>query len=348
MTYKDLPSEEFIWCNSWGQLVKELNHPNLLYCQNEQIGPFLNSPTASLLNRYRDDNNQLHSLPEKYVLLSGYSDYGICEQVIDHPNKDLVKLANSINYDDIGKHNNQYMTINLQTVDKGCYSTDKYSVKIDRYTKDTFNGLPDSLFKLFTSNLNCQNGRFAWLPFGLGVADFKDKVGPSRDLILKYRNKYEKNNLLYVNFSNHTYLRSKLNEYYYSCYYDKNSFNQDWITWETHLNQGEFFEQLCSHKFCLCPFGNGLDSYRIWECLYCGVVPVIQDSVFSRNLAEAGLPVHIVPNLFELTENSLLKVYSNMMTQTYNYDALRLSWWQEKIKDDLARLENPDGGCLSR
>lgn len=346
-TANAIEPEDFIYCNSWGRLARELNHPNLFYIQNENVGEFLKNPRPNVfvLNRYRPTENHLIELPKNFILLSGYSDYGVCEQAIDHPNKDLVKLANSINYAELEQHS-QYVAINLQTVAPGCNSNDKYSVKIERYTKDTFNGFPTSLARLFTSNCNIKHDRVAWLPFGLGVADFQDKEGPAKDFILKYRNMYEKNNLLYINFSNHTYQRSLLNEHFRHFAIQSNG---DYL-WQTYrwgsINQEEFFKELCTHKFCLCPFGNGLDSYRIWECLYCGVIPIIQDCVFSRNLAEAGLPVHVVPNLFELTETSLLKVYSNMMTQTFNLNALRLSWWREQICDAVAKLEHQDGGCL--
>lgn len=293
------------------------------------------------MNQYRESPIYQKNFPGRYILLSGYSDYGICEQAIDHPNKDLVKLANSINYDEIGQHN-QYVAINLQTVAPGCNSNDKYSVKIERYTKDTFSEFPAGLARLFTSNCNINHDRVAWLPFGLGVADFQDKEGPAKDLILRYRN-FPKTDLLYVNFANHTYQRNNLNSYYSQLVYQ---LKHPWLTWTVGTSQENYFQEMSCHEFCLCPFGNGLDSYRIWECLYCGVIPIIQDCVFSQNLTAAGLPIYIVPNLFELTETSLLKVYSNMMTQTFNLNALRLSWWREQICDAVAKLEHQDGGCL--
>ncbi len=334
-TVNDIAPEDFIYCNSWGRLVKDLNRPNLLYCQNENIATILKNNDISLFNKYRDEQNQLTELPRSYILLSGYSDYGICEQAIDHPNKDLVKTANSINYEELAGHS-QYITINLQTVAPGCNQNDKYSVKIDRYTKDTFNAVPAQAAKLFTSNCNIAHDRVAWVPFGLGVADFQDKVGPARDLILANRERPKKE-LIYMRFANHTYQRSLLNKHYQGS--------------PDSVDQPRYFRELAGSKFSLCPFGNGLDSYRIWECLYCGVIPVIQDSAFSRNLAEAGLPVHVMPNLFELTETYLLKVYSEMKDKDYNLNSLRLSSWRERIQNELirlAKLENPDGGCLHR
>jgi hypothetical protein len=39
---------------------------------------------------------------------------------------------------------------------------------------------------------------------------------------------------------------------------------------------------LSYHKFCICPEGNGLDTHRFWEALYCGTVPI----TLRNNLTE--------------------------------------------------------------
>ena len=37
----------------------------------------------------------------------------------------------------------------------------------------------------------------------------------------------------------------------------------------------EYIESLKQHKFVLCPFGNGFDTFRTWEALYSGCIPII-------------------------------------------------------------------------
>lgn len=37
-----------------------------------------------------------------------------------------------------------------------------------------------------------------------------------------------------------------------------------------------YIEELSRHKYCACPRGNGIDTHRVWECLYLGVVPVVE------------------------------------------------------------------------
>ncbi len=48
-----------------------------------------------------------------------------------------------------------------------------------------------------------------------------------------------------------------------------------------------FLADLASHKFAICPAGNGIDSHRMWECLYLGVTPVVLRNTFTEKFAAA-------------------------------------------------------------
>jgi hypothetical protein len=51
-------------------------------------------------------------------------------------------------------------------------------------------------------------------------------------------------------------------------------------------NFQEYLEHLSKHKYAICPPGNGMDSHRIWECLYLGVIPIVKRSVFTELLSK--------------------------------------------------------------
>lgn len=36
-----------------------------------------------------------------------------------------------------------------------------------------------------------------------------------------------------------------------------------------------YIEELSKYKFCASPEGNGIDTHRMWECLYLGVTPIV-------------------------------------------------------------------------
>ncbi len=48
----------------------------------------------------------------------------------------------------------------------------------------------------------------------------------------------------------------------------------------------DYFVELKRHKYAVCPRGNGLDTHRLWECLYLDVIPIMlkSDSVNIGNL----------------------------------------------------------------
>lgn len=46
-----------------------------------------------------------------------------------------------------------------------------------------------------------------------------------------------------------------------------------------------FLADLAAHKFAICPAGNGIDSHRLWECLYLGVTPVVLRNAFTEIFA---------------------------------------------------------------
>ena len=80
------------------------------------------------------------------------------------------------------------------------------------------------------------------------------------------------NRLLYVNHRVETFptVRKPL----YNIFEGK-----EWATVRPALQKGEtaiYKQELLDHKFMLCPRGNGIDTHRMWEAIYCGVIPVVQ------------------------------------------------------------------------
>lgn len=66
----------------------------------------------------------------------------------------------------------------------------------------------------------------------------------------------------------------------------------------------EFYRTLCNTRFAICPFGTGLDTYRVYECILFGVIPIVQTS--PLNTMYRRLPIWIVKDWSEVTEDSLL------------------------------------------
>ena len=47
-----------------------------------------------------------------------------------------------------------------------------------------------------------------------------------------------------------------------------------------------YLRHLSTYKYAICPPGNGVDSHRIWECYYLGVIPIVKRSVFTELLSK--------------------------------------------------------------
>lgn len=66
-----------------------------------------------------------------------------------------------------------------------------------------------------------------------------------------------------------------------------------------------YLQTLASHKYAICPDGNGIDCHRTWECLYLGVTPIMLENVFSIRLKEK-FPCVILKEWSDLDTKSLL------------------------------------------
>jgi hypothetical protein len=61
----------------------------------------------------------------------------------------------------------------------------------------------------------------------------------------------------------------------------------------------DYLHSLASYKFAICPAGNGIDSHRLWECLYLGVTPIVLRNTFTAAFASA-FPCVVLGNWSDL------------------------------------------------
>jgi hypothetical protein len=79
--------------------------------------------------------------------------------------------------------------------------------------------------------------------------------------------------------------------------------------WEflENLSFQEYCAKLARSKYCICPRGNGLDTHRLWECLYYGVIPLVDRTTVTENFEYLGLV--IVDDWAKITEDYLCANY---------------------------------------
>ena len=83
------------------------------------------------------------------------------------------------------------------------------------------------------------------------------------------------------------------------------------------------------YKFIFCPWGNGFDTHRIWEALYCGSIPITKSHV---GLSFGSLPIISFENFNNL---SIEKLITESNKKDYNFEPLNLKYWNQLVKRDV-------------
>jgi len=185
---------------------------------------------------------------------------------------------------------------------------------------------PPNIIKWHAQNAEVNNNFITPLPIGLcppwarGVCNAKQLQNVVLDI--------ERNKLLYVNFINVTnnFQRSEI----YNVVYEntKELKNCTFAEKYFHLKSEmiEYYANIQQHKFILCPPGNGKDTHRVWESLYLGAIPIVEDSVMNRFFAQY-FPMLLVDRWYDINEDFLLKKYEEINKKTWRYDLLDCNNW---------------------
>ena len=255
----------------------------------------------------------------RYVVISGNSDFSLHYQAEHHPNTDLRRLSAYQPWKQAAEVRDSYVSLQVGPAcnTQECDSRDRYSLKTFCFTKSTFPAIPDNIVRWFVANtMVTDDQRIEWLPYGLSP-----QKGPPRAEVR------EKSKLLYVNFQNNTDERVSLNSYY-----------PNRLAWATHVPDAnrpllDYWQDIADHKFVLCPSGNGLDCYRTYETLYLGSVPIMRRTPFSESLFILGLPVLLVDSLFNIDPVELVRIDRRMDAMTFCLEPLKLSYWKNRVEE---------------
>jgi hypothetical protein len=107
-----------------------------------------------------------------------------------------------------------------------------------------------------------------------------------------------------------------------------------WVTTGTIENTLEgrkrFLREIRNHKFVLCPRGNGIDTHRLWETLYMGSIPIVQNHIAYSNFKD--LPICFVDSWEQIDLGFLESEYQRITAKNWDMDQLKISYWVDKIK----------------
>lgn len=140
-----------------------------------------------------------------------------------------------------------------------------------------------------------------------------------------------KSKLLHMNFKVHQGEHCTLagRPRVFDMFKDKSYCTTVYLTHEWRKSFSDYMNELAEHKFTLAPFGDLYDTYRLWEALIVGVIPIIHTSPLDKIFED--LPVVIVNDYAEINEQFLNLKYEELKNKTYNLDKLYMKYWEEKI-----------------
>lgn len=154
----------------------------------------------------------------------------------------------------------------------------------------------NKLVKWYGQNICFHHFKLIFLPIGIANSQW-----PHGNLSLFYNitfmnNLSNKSNKIYFNFN------IKTNPNKRQLCYDLLNNKLEWLDTIIPL---ENLLRLSTYEFCICPEGNGVDSHRLWECLYLKVVPIVIKSQFTTILLKQGIPMVVLDSWDSLNVNNL-------------------------------------------
>ena len=185
------------------------------------------------------------------------------------------------------------------------------------------------LIKWYGQNMRIISDKTLPIPIGLENSYWKSTNMHTNILTIKQHSSNSKEKLLYLNFSLSTNPnRSKIMNILLQNGFKKNN-KLDWV---------HYIEDLSTHKFCISPKGNGVDSHRTWECLYLGVIPIIEKSNHMSYFRD--LPILFVDSYDVISIEYLNQIYNVFQHKSFNMEKLSLSYWNRKI---MGHFKYPTG-----
>lgn len=181
-----------------------------------------------------------------------------------------------------------------------------------------FKKRPNSINKWFAINTEFSHIDLISIP--LGLSNLHPKNLNEDDLSSV---ESEKSKLLYINFRENTNYNHRKGLY---DYFD----NKEWCYKKNpNLSIQEFSMDLNSSKFILCPWGNGVDTHRIWESLYSGSYPITKSHINFESLKE--LPILFVDDYKEVNKDYLENTFKKFQNKKFDLNKLYFEYWQDYI-----------------
>lgn len=186
--------------------------------------------------------------------------------------------------------------------------------------------IPDNVIHWFAQNVAMDHPKLESIPIGLENDRWKrGKVGKQMMIVDQVKKEQKYKNLVYLNCNPKTNPDKRLP--LFTIFYEV-----PWVTIEQpNLPLAQYIEQVYSHKFILCPEGNGIDTHRLWESIYLNVIPIVKRC--SNTIQYDDLPICFVDSWKEVTEEFLNKEFERIKGQQWNLARTNFTYWRSRIQN---------------
>lgn len=243
-------------------------------------------------------------------------------------NKAVKTIKNEIHFDQVNEKDTIFCKTDfiLDLFQQIHIFPEWYNLKIITHESDydinqlLFNQKPKCVKKWFAINTNYKHEDL--IPIPLGLANEHCTITLKLDNI-KNKN-CNKDKLLYVNHRPQTNFAKR--RYLYDLFG-----TNDWCTTDDPgLTLEQFSDKISHHHYMICPVGNGIDTHRLWECLYSGVIPVLESHINYDSMKQ--LPILFVESFKQVTKQLLEDKLDTFTSK--NIEQLDINWWKKHIQGE--------------
>ena len=186
---------------------------------------------------------------------------------------------------------------------------------------------PPCVVKWYAQNVNVIDPRIVSIPIGLENDRWFADVHKKEKMEVKLREPRIYKNLIYMNHNIATNPAKRLKPFQILN-------GKLWVTTDMRANGDNFdgyLDNIYNHKFVVCPEGNGIDTHRIWECLYMGTIPIVENNI--NNSFYHKLPILTVNNWESVSEDKLLLAFVPLYICEKHKEMLTFEYWKNKIRE---------------
>jgi hypothetical protein len=187
--------------------------------------------------------------------------------------------------------------------------------------------LPSNVIKWYSTNVNVDDPRIESIPIGLENDIWFERENKKEKMLVKLGEPRNYKNLVYMNHNVNTNpdKRELPYEIFKKKPYVTKAFGKNGSSF------GFYLDNVYNHKYMICPEGNGMDTHRMWECLYMGTVPIVVKNI--NNWFYNDLPILYVYDWAEVNRDLLEDTWGIFQNGEWNKEMLTFEYWKNKIND---------------